>query len=96
MKETKEYGHFIYMIECADGSLYTGWTTDLKGRIQAHNKGTGAKYTRGRGPVKLLYSEAYPSKEEALKRECQIKKLKREKKLELIGMTNNKGSQYGE
>ena len=85
MSEEKENRHFIYMIQCADGTLYTGWTTNLESRMEAHNSGTGAKYTRGRGPVQLLYSESFAEKGEALKREHEIKKLTREKKLALIG-----------
>lgn len=84
MTEKKESKHFVYMIQCVDGTLYTGWTTNLEGRMAAHNNGTGAKYTRGRGPVRLLYSEAFESMGEALKREKQIKKLPRVKKLELL------------
>lgn len=75
---------FVYILECADGTLYTGWTTDLETRIAAHNSGGGAKYTRGRGPVRLLYSESCEDKGAALKREHQIKKLTRIKKLRLI------------
>jgi len=78
--------NYTYIIQCADGTLYTGWTLDLVSRIEAHNSGSGAKYTRGRGPVRLLYSEAFETKGEALSREKQIKKLKRAKKLELAGL----------
>ncbi len=84
MTRRKENTNFVYMIQCADGTIYTGWTTDLDGRMIAHNSGTGAKYTRGRGPVSLLYSEAFESKGDALRREQQIKKLTRKKKLELV------------
>jgi putative endonuclease len=78
--------NFIYMIQCADGTLYTGYTNDLENRMAAHNSGAGAKYTRGRGPVRLLYSEAFETKGEALKREIQIKKLSRDRKLKLAGI----------
>lgn len=78
--------NYIYIIQCEDGTLYTGWTTDLENRMEAHNSGAGAKYTRGRGPVQLLYSEAFETKGEALKREIQIKKMKRAKKLKLVGL----------
>jgi len=71
-------------MQCADDTLYTGWTTDLDARMEAHNTGTGAKYTRGRGPVKLVYSEAHTDKSAALRREIQIKKLTRQEKLALI------------
>lgn len=76
--------HFVYIIQCKDGTLYTGWTTDVEARINAHNEGTGAKYTKGRGPVTLLHSESFESKPDALRREMAIKKLSRADKLELI------------
>lgn len=75
---------FVYMLRCKDGSLYTGWTNDLEHRLAMHNSGRGAKYTRGRGPLELLYSEELPDKEAALRRECAIKKLRREQKLALL------------
>ena len=68
---------FVYMLRCKDGSLYTGWTNDLEHRLAMHNSGRGAKYTRGRGPLELVYSEELPDKEAALRRECAIKKLRR-------------------
>lgn len=83
---TEEKVNYIYIIQCADGTLYTGYTTDLENRMAAHNSGAGAKYTRGRGPVRLLYSEAFETKGEALKRENQIKKLDRAGKLKLAGV----------
>lgn len=83
---TEEKSNFIYMIQCADGTLYTGYTNDLENRMAVHNSGAGAKYTRGRGPVRLIYSEAFETKGEALKRENQIKKLSRERKLKLAGI----------
>ncbi|WP_418577281.1 GIY-YIG nuclease family protein [Phascolarctobacterium succinatutens] len=75
---------FVYMLRCKDGSLYTGWTNDLEHRLAMHSSGRGAKYTRGRGPLKLVYSEELPDKEAALRRECAIKKLRREQKLALL------------
>lgn len=78
--------NYVYIIQCADGTLYTGWTMDLESRMEAHNNGTGAKYTRGRGPVRLIYSEAFDSKGDALRREKQIKKLKRAGKVKLTGL----------
>lgn len=75
---------FVYMLRCKDGSLYTGWTNDLEHRLAMHNSGRGAKYTRGRGPLELVYSEELPDKEAALRRECAIKKLRREQKLVLL------------
>ena len=76
---------YTYIVKCADGSLYTGWTNDLNHRLQAHNTGKGAKYTKARLPVSLAYYEAFLSKEAAMRRECQIKKLPRKQKLKLIG-----------
>ena len=75
---------FVYMLRCKDGSVYTGWTNDLEHRLAMHNSGRGAKYTRGRGPLELVYSEELPDKEAALRRECAIKKLRREQKLALL------------
>jgi len=76
--------NYIYIIECKDGTLYTGWTINIENRLEKHNAGTGAKYTKGRFPVTLRYLEEFDSKEEAMKREWQIKKLKRDKKLQLL------------
>lgn len=75
---------FVYMAECADGTLYTGFTTDPQRRIKTHNAGKGAKYTRSRLPVRLVYSEAYESEHEARSRECALKALTRAEKLALI------------
>ena len=75
---------YVYILKCADGTLYTGWTNDLEKRIATHNSGCGAKYTRSRLPVELIYHEEFESKSAALKREREIKKLSREQKLELI------------
>lgn len=76
--------NYVYILQCRDGSLYTGWTVDLEKRLIQHNQGTGAKYTRSRGPVTLVHWEQYETKEEAMKREYQIKKLDRSRKLKLI------------
>lgn len=76
--------HYIYMIECSDGSLYTGYTNDLEKRIKTHNDKKGAKYTRGRTPVILKYYEEFDNKVDAMKRESQIKKMRKEKKLKLL------------
>lgn len=76
--------HFAYLLQCADGTLYGGYTTDLQKRLAAHNSGKGAKYTRSRLPVELVYWEECPTKEAAMSREWQLKHLTREKKLELI------------
>lgn len=75
---------FVYILKCADGSLYTGWTNDLEKRIDMHNTGNGAKYTRGRLPVELVYFETYETREEAMSRESQIKRSSRNQKIELI------------
>lgn len=85
---SEELCHTVYILRCGDGSLYTGWTTHLEARIRAHNAGTGAKYTKSRRPVELVYFETYATKSEALKRECAIKKLKRKEKLALIQNAN--------
>lgn len=76
--------NYTYMLRCRDGSLYTGWTNDLEKRVDEHNKGKGAKYTRTRRPVELVYYEEFATKQEAMKREYAIKQLKREEKLKLI------------
>lgn len=76
---------YMYVVECADGSLYTGYTTDVDRRIQTHNAGKGAKYTRNRLPVTLLYQEAFDSKQAAMSAEALFKKrLNRQQKLEYI------------
>ena len=75
--------NYTYILRCADGSLYTGWTNDLENRLRAHNEGKGAKYTRSRRPVELAYSESFATKSEAMRREAEIKKLSREEKLRL-------------
>lgn len=77
-------GFYIYMLECADGTLYTGWTTDPDRRVKEHNAGRGALYTRWRRPVELRYLEQAPDRSSAQKRENAIKKLTREKKLLLV------------
>lgn len=79
--------YFIYILKCSDGTLYTGSTNDLKKRLIAHNTGkTGAKYTKARRPVKMVYSEKFKTKSKAMKREWEIKGMKRTEKLELIGL----------
>ena len=75
---------YAYIVECADGTLYSGWTNDLEKRIAAHNAGQGAKYTRSRRPVTLRYYEEFEDKSEALRRECALKKLAHAEKLALI------------
>jgi len=73
-----------YMLRCADGSLYTGWTNDLEGRVRAHNEGRGGKYTRSRRPVTLVHAETFPTKEEAMSREWHIKRLTKAQKEALV------------
>lgn len=75
---------YVYIVRCADGSLYTGVATDVAARVAAHNRGTGAKYTRGRGPVRLAYRERVGERGAALRRELAIKRLPRAAKLGLI------------
>ena len=77
-------GWFVYILDCADGTLYTGITNNLKKRIAAHNAGKGAKYTRGRGPVALVFKKRCVNKSGALKQEAKIKKLNRTGKREFI------------
>ena len=72
--------HYIYIVECSDKTLYTGYTNNLEKRIKAHNGNRGAKYTRGRTPVILKYFEIFENKSDAIKREIQIKKMKKSKK----------------
>ena len=74
----------LYILRCRDGSLYTGITTDVEKRLAAHNAGKGAKYTRGRGPLKLRYRETLPDKSAALKRELALKRLRKMEKLAII------------
>ncbi len=76
--------NYVYILRCADGSLYTGWTNDLKKRVKTHNAGKGAKYTKTRLPVELVYYEEHEEKGEALSRELSIKKLKKTAKEKLI------------
>lgn len=80
-----EMTNYVYILACADGTFYTGWTTHLEQRVETHNQGRGAKYTRSRRPVKLLYWEEYSDKGEALRREAAIKKMTRKQKEELVG-----------
>lgn len=84
-KRIKYFMNYTYMVQCADGTLYTGWTNCLQKRLRAHNEGkTGAKYTRAKRPVSLVYYEGYGTKEEAMSREYAIKQLTRKEKLKLM------------
>ena len=76
--------NYTYILECADGTYYCGWTNDLEKRVKAHNEGKGGKYTRARLPVKLVYNEEFNTKEEAMSREWHIKQLSRREKEKLI------------
>jgi putative endonuclease len=80
---------FVYILECADGSLYTGIARNLDDRIKTHNDGTGAKYTRGRLPVKLVYSETTDNRSSASQREHEIKQMPRHLKLALLGSSSS-------
>lgn len=81
---------YAYIVECADGTLYSGWTNDLEKRVAAHNAGQGAKYTRSRRPVTLKYYEEFDDKNEALRREAALKKLSRAEKQVLIESGKNR------
>ncbi|MFW5963255.1 MAG: GIY-YIG nuclease family protein [Natronomonas sp.] len=76
--------HYVYVIECDDGSLYTGYTTDVQRRVREHDAGDGAKYTRGRTPVELVYTESFDSKSRAMSREYELKQLSRAEKERLV------------
>lgn len=76
--------HFVYILRCADETLYTGYTTDLERRVEEHNAEDGAKYTQGRTPVELIYSESYSTRSSAMSREYEIKQLSRDEKLALV------------
>lgn len=77
--------NYTYLLECADHTLYCGWTNNLEKRVKAHNSGLGAKYTKPRRPVTLVYFEEFETKEEAMRREAAIKRLSRYEKIKLIG-----------
>ncbi len=88
---TESFGqtkYYAYMLYCADHTIYSGYTTDLERRVATHNKGKGAKYTRSRLPVKVVYSECFATKSEAMKREASLKKLSHGEKLCLISQKN--------
>ena len=91
-----ETANYTYILKCADGSLYTGWTNDLDKRLKAHNAGKGAKYTKSRLPVELVYYETFKTKEAAMSREWHIKQLSREEKLSLLaGVTDKENAGAG-
>lgn len=76
--------NYTYILECSDGTYYTGWTNDLEKRVKMHNAGKGAKYTKPRRPVVLAYYEVFQTKEEAMRREWEIKQLSRKEKEQLV------------
>ncbi len=76
--------NYTYILECKDGTFYTGWTNNLEKRLKDHNEGKGAKYTKARRPVTLVYQECYETKQEAMRREYEIKQFSRKEKLNLI------------
>jgi putative endonuclease len=88
--------HFVYIVECDDGTFYTGYTTDVERRVEEHNAGTGARYTRGRTPVEVIYTETYASKSEAMSREYAIKQLRRPQKEKLVDAGTLASSQKNE
>lgn len=79
-----ENSHSVYILECGDGTLYTGYTNNINRRLQLHEEGKGAKYTRGRGPISLVYYHPFETKEEAMREEYRIKKLPRKEKAKLV------------
>ena len=81
---------YCYIVECADGTYYTGWAVDPEKRVAMHNKGRGARYTRTRVPVKLVYVEELPDRPSAMKREIAIKRMTRDRKGKLIGRQINR------
>lgn len=78
--------HYVYVVECSDSTFYTGYTTDVDRRVEEHNDGDGAKYTRGRTPVEVVHVEEYETRSEAMSREAEIKSLSREEKEELVNV----------
>ncbi|KAB2328863.1 GIY-YIG nuclease family protein [Cytobacillus depressus] len=87
-----ENSHFFYVLHCKDDTLYAGYTNNLEKRVRLHNEGKGAKYTRGRGPVELVYSKVFDNKSDALKAEYEFKQWSRKKKEEYL--TNKTGGTY--
>ncbi len=80
--------NYTYLVQCADGTFYCGWTNDLDARVRAHNEGKGAKYTKSRRPVRLVYYETFGTKAEAMRREAAIKRLSRAEKEKLVFRLN--------
>ena len=88
--------NYTYMLECADGTFYTGWTNDLPKRLKTHSAGKGGKYTRSRLPVKLVYAEEHEERTDAMRREVQIKRLSRKRKQELLDSAGNVAPTFDE
>ena len=84
IEKTKMEENYVYMLRCRDGSLYTGWTNDLDKRVKTHQSGQGGRYTRSRLPVQLAYFETYPTKQEAMRREWELKRLSKAEKEKLV------------
>lgn len=80
--------NYTYILKCRDGSLYTGWTNDIENRLDNHRSGRGAKYTKGRGPLELVYLEVFDTKSEAMRREAYIKRLTKNQKIDLLKASN--------
>lgn len=87
---------FVYIVECADGTYYTGWTTDLKRRVAAHNAGRGSRYTSSRRPVKLVYWEEHPDRRSAQRRELVLKRMRRARKSTLISDFNQRDAGHSQ
>lgn len=84
LRNGEQQMNYTYLLECSDGTLYCGWTNDLEKRVKAHNSGRGAKYTKPRRPVRLVWYETFETKEEAMSREVKVKQLSRKQKDELV------------
>lgn len=84
MSSQNEKTNYTYILKCADGTFYCGWTNNLEKRLAAHNAGTASKYTAPRRPVELIYTERFATKQEAMSREYRIKQLTRQQKMDLI------------
>ena len=82
--------HFVYVLRCADDTLYTGYTTDVERRVDEHDAGEGAKYTRGRTPVELVYVESHETRSEAMSREHEIKQFSRDRKERLVSAADGR------
>jgi putative endonuclease len=80
----KNGNHFVYILECSDGTYYTGYTNEISQRLRKHEEGKGAKYTRGRGPLKLVFMQSFQTKQEAMRMEFAVKKLSRAEKERII------------